>query len=65
MNHTSALGEYEEIVERNPRKSSKILVKSSVDKVLSMVSQRKNDSREQTTTPKKLIEVFRGPRDMH
>ena len=46
MNHTSVLREYEEIVERHPRKSSKILVKSSVDKVLSMVSPRKNDSGE-------------------
>jgi len=61
MNHTSAFGEYEEMVERNPRKSSKILLKSWVDKVLSMVSPNKNDTREQTITPNKLKEVYRGP----
>ena len=64
INHTSALSEYEEIFDRNPRKSSKILVKSSVDKVLGKASPRNMDSGEQVHTPKKLMEVVRGPRDM-
>ena len=63
INHTSALSEYEEIFDRNPRKSSKILVKSSVDKVLGKVSPGNKDSGEQPPTPKKLMEVVRGTRE--
>jgi hypothetical protein len=51
-------------MDRNPRKSSKILVKSSVDKVLGKASPRTKDNGEQVLTPKKLMEVVRGNRDM-
>ena len=50
-------------MDRNPRKSSKILVKTSVDKVLGKVSPGNKDSGEQPPTPKKLMEVVRGTRE--